>query len=267
MSDESEKPSDAEPSAPHNDSSNPNHKAINAAAEKIIAALTRINRANRKADAAEHKRTDSREKRRFVIEKIEIALIAVYAFVTVFEWQTFNNESMTMKNEFLAGQTNATQQLTVLQGQLDEMRKDRNLDERAWIDPYQVTRWSDNEFSNSWYIILHYKNIGKTPALRTQVAIGVTTNLDSIPVLTENMIDFSIQNLFPNDASEVKSSEMPIGLFADAWNEQIPIYIYGIISYDDIFRKRHWIRFRWVNDLRTGEQYPAYTGNECDTNN
>jgi hypothetical protein len=150
--------------------------------------------------------------------------------------------------------------------QLKEMQKDRNLDERAWIDPYRIELSSDNN-TNSFYYILHFKNIGRTPTKDTFAFIDVTTNFASAYVTGLVMTNFSSQPQFPSDDAQVHSDVKPISLYRDCWNNKIPLYIFGIVEYHDIFGKHHWVRFCWVNDVRSKNAYPAQTGNDCDTEN
>jgi hypothetical protein len=193
-----------------------------------------------------------------------------YCVVNWLEWRTFDSERKTMEREFLSGQTNATKQLVALQGQLDEMQKDRNLDQRAWIDPYQVTRWSDDNFTNSFYYIVRFKNIGKTPAIRTFGEVNVETNFNPIYIPTPiptPLTNISAGVVFPDIENIIQSPTMPISILADAFTEKHSLWIYGIEQYEDISGKDHWIRYCWVIDVRTGVQYPAVSGNDCDTNN
>jgi hypothetical protein len=78
--------------------------------------------------AAENERNHRREQRRFIVEIIEIALVAIYGTVTVFECRTFDSERQTMEREFTAGQINTVNPLDVLKAKLSEMRTQRELD-------------------------------------------------------------------------------------------------------------------------------------------
>jgi len=242
MSDESQKPSDAEPSAPHNDTSNPNQKTIDTAAEKIISALTRINRANRKADAAEHKRTDSREKRRFVIEKIEIALIAVYAFVTIFEWRTFDSERQTMENKLQANQ-------------------------RAW-----VCEVGENATPSGDDVVLtiSFKNTGKTPALHCNIDMFCSASIASIPRMDtpQNPSLFS-KTIAPDQEVQSVRMNVPIKTIKRSDQENSRFYFWGTAFYDDIFGKHHWTQFCYsadTKDFSIVEFRATANHNDCDNN-
>jgi hypothetical protein len=213
-------------------------------------------------------RKNSIERALFIVEILGLAGLIWYCFLTKGELRVFDSERKTMENEFRAGETNSQRQLEVLQRQVDEMQKDARLEQRAWIAPVQTTRWSDDNFSNSFYFILCYKNIGRTPAPHHYTSLAISTNLNSITKFsTEPPSNFSTQPLFPGIEDRVNSAPMPISVCMDAWNGNVPLYVYGNVVYDDIFRINHWVRFCWVVDVRTGKQYPAQVGNDCDTNN
>jgi hypothetical protein len=173
--DELPKISDSKPAAPQENAPKTESDKIDAIAERIIAAFAKINRANRKADAAENERNHSREQRRFKVEILEITLIAIYAFVTVLEWRTFDSERVTMESEFRSSQAN-------FQMQLAEMKRSREDDERAWVGlsgvvftlPYQ-TNFVD--------VVSEVMNTGKTPATiesvikEIEMTDHITTNI------------------------------------------------------------------------------------------
>ena len=154
--------------------------------------------------------------------------------------------------------------------QLAEARKAYKLDERAWVNPYQTTRWSDNGFTNSFYYILRFKNIGRTPAVHVfaSIAVADSDNFTRIPkISTIAPTNVSTQPLFPNTENQVQSALMPISVLANAVNKKTVLYVFGAIVYDDIFGKNHWIRYCWVTDPSTAMQYPSTIYNDCDTNN
>jgi hypothetical protein len=126
-----------------------------------------------------------------------------------------------MESEFRAEQINAERQI-------NEIQSERNLGERPWINPYQITRMSDDNFSNSFYIVLCMKNIGKTPAPNLFTGLETATNLaevhDIAPIVPTN---FTTGFLFPDTESKVASRVMPISILSDALNGGYSFYIYG----------------------------------------
>jgi hypothetical protein len=201
-------------------------------------------------------------------EVIGIIGLAAYCWINWKEWKTFDSERQTIEIEFKTGQTNSIMQLLAMQRQLDEMKNARMLDERAWIDPYLITRWSDNGYSSSWYDILRFKNIGKTPAFRVFAAIGITNSYGGVPIFKTNFPpNLSTLTLFPNEESRVQSEQMPTSELAQYLDGTKPAYVYGIVIYDDVSGIHHWVRFCRTTYLKTGDAYPAPLGNDTDTNN
>lgn len=178
----------------------------------------------------------------FWLEVAGVLGLAFYCWVNWKEWGTFDSERVTMEKESV-------------------------LDQRAWIGPGKIDRSSSDGTNNCFYI-LHFKNIGKTPAFKVVAVFNVATDINSIPIFGEETpTNTSAQVLFPETDDQINSPTILPSIIADAMNGKVPSYIYGIIWYDDVFKKHHWTRFRLVDDIRNGITYPALNGNECDTNN
>lgn len=189
--------------------------------------------------------------------------LAFYCWVNWREWQTFDSERKTMEAELKSSQAAAEKQLV-------EMQADRIVSERAWINPFEITRGSDDNFSNSFYFLIRFKNIGRTPAIHSFGAIVVWTNFN--PIFIPNPISITPTNIstgvvFPDVESGVQSPTMRVSILYDALVNKHPLWIYGIQQYEDIFGKRHWVRYCWVADVNSNVHYPAESGNDCDTNN
>lgn len=242
------KKSDAEQSGPHDDTANKYNDRIDATAARVIAALTKINRANRKADKAENERNHRREKRRFTVEQIEIALVAVYAFVTILEWKTFERERQTMEDEFKSSQTNnavtldvATNELGALRGQLDAMKETTELDERAWIYPQLMNDALVLDGTNLTFYVL-IKNAGKTPALLTGGIVRAAVDFRNIARFDQET-GGAEDVLLPDESLKMPLSLPPGIVIYNGFN---PVYVYGTVWYQDIFHNRHWTQYCYL---------------------
>jgi len=254
--DESPKIGDAKPAAPHEGATKTENDKIETVAEGVIAAFVKINRANRKADTAENERNHRREQRRFKVEIIEIILIAVYAAVTVFEWRTFNSERVTMEGEFQASQKSAITQLA-------EMKRTRELDERAWVAASGTIITSQTGNGDERFTVT-FRNTGKTPAVNCQVKIVNVFNTNDIPKQENpHMPEQALQLLPPNDSVstfiDMKTSELQPGKV---------FFIYGTSWYDDVFGKHHWSQFcftiRCDSSPTSFYYFPTAIHNTCD---
>jgi hypothetical protein len=146
--------------------------------------------------------------------------------------------------------------------QWQEMREDRHLGERAWVNPFQTVLHSDNGLT-TFYFILNFKNIGKTPALNIAAAMDVVTNIVPTPYLNSYPpTNLSKGILFPDVQMSIKTREY--GGYGDIASGKTQIFPYGIVTYDDIFGKHHWIRFCFAYDIKNNVTYPALVGNDCD---
>jgi hypothetical protein len=191
----------------------------------ILAAISKLIHANRAKEKAEKKRTECREKWHFWLIFVEIGLVAVYAAVTVFEWRTFDSERKTMEEEFKASATNSQDQLRALQGQLDEMRTSRELDERAWVNVLDIT---NSAFSNirDMQLIVRNKNAGRTPAIHVHASFGLTTQTNEIPQ-TDTFSTPHTDDVMPpgavDNAAILKPGMLPVNIMQDIVNGK-PVY-------------------------------------------
>jgi hypothetical protein len=260
---QSPKIGETKPAAPHENATQTENDKIEAIAERVVAALTKINRSNRKADAAENERNHRREQRRFKVELIEIFLIAVYAIVTIFEWRTFNSERQTMEMEYITSQASAEHQLFALQGQLDEMKRTPELDERAWI----FTDLPDNSLvwqSNICTVTVRLKNTGKTPAINVGSVEAAVTNRSQIPNF-EPKVEGLKYALSPNGA-DFLPYPLPTQTALQLQHGK-KVYLYGTIFYSDIFGREHWTQFCYslIYQGVYVNMTPPFFHNSCDT--
>jgi hypothetical protein len=241
-----------EPSPPVGDSENAkpekdSPKSDNNEIGTVVAALVKINRANRKADGAEYERNHSREKRRFVIEIIEVSLIFVYAIFTIMEWNTFNSERETMETE------------------LREAKDQRVLEERAWLMP-SYPRIETNKTGTNFICYIPFINTGKTPALQVQDVIGQGNVLSGIPQpASEPTNNLRFGFVSPGGEYNIAIDTGMLRQNATEWvSKGGDFYFYGIIYYSDIFGSRHWTRFCYGRNPDHTEWTFGPQYNDCD---
>jgi hypothetical protein len=155
-------------------------------------------------------------------------------------------------------------QANAAQGQLDAMKKQMMLDERAWVMPIHF----HNEKDGSGYLfVATVKNTGKTPALRMRGAISETFDVNSIP-------EFDIEPSTPiNNAMLPPGNESFVQNFCgiSGPNPELAgqtFYLYGTVWYDDIFTNHHWSQFCmkgvWTNANSVVYFEPESRHNSCD---
>jgi hypothetical protein len=141
----------------------------------------------------------------------------------------------------------AVTQAQLMQRQLDEMRKSREGDQRAWVVSGQGVALFDAEAQSHMLTGVSFnvpiKNIGRTPAINVVTGIGeyfkrsdVPTN-DPYPAVNSYMLSPSADVYIPTKGflsdTEVYDFITNGGAF----------YIEGTIWYDDIFGHHHWTQF------------------------
>jgi len=135
--------------------------------DALVACLVEINNRNRQEDSAHTERQYRLEKKLFWLEFAGIIGLAVYCVFTAMEWNTFDSEREMMGKEFAASQTNFATQL-------NEMREQRVLDERAWLgftSTFALNHPYDGEHNIG--IQATVVNTGKTPAMVENVHLSV----------------------------------------------------------------------------------------------
>jgi hypothetical protein len=140
----------------------------------------------------------------------------------------------------------AEKQLTTMQGQLQEMQEDRNLDERAWVLTtgdldYDKTKGPDKNYKFN----IFFKNTGKTPALKLQDTASWTTDGDQIPQKDDfpSFINRHEGVCGPSEIGFVETHSPIPGYIVDRIPDGQSVYIYGTIWYEDIFRGQHLSQF------------------------
>jgi len=194
-----------------------------------------------------------------VVKIIECASLAggvAVAFFIGYQWKEMRTASEEAEKAIELNR----QQLKVMQGQLDEMRRD----ERAWVAPFDKgIGISDTE---SAYILftVHFKNTGKTPALHVRSTIGITSSLDSVPQTDPQPNSPPLSGIIPPD--QIANSPT-LKILEQPFLKSSTCYVYGTVWYDDIFGNHHWTQFCDsvdTVDFRTFN--PTANHNECDNN-
>ena len=156
----------------------------------------------------------------------------------------------------------ASRQACLLRKSIEDAQKAQILDERAWVAVYELIPKA-NEVKKGFAYLgadVHYRNSGKTPAIKGASYINQAQSLDAIPdqdtkpvagksptfLLAPNGVNTT--SLWLDDASVGALNATEHGAF-----------IYGTIWYTDIFQKDHWSQFcaEVSRDKREGMRFNA----------
>ncbi|HKV92989.1 MAG TPA: hypothetical protein VJW20_10610 [Candidatus Angelobacter sp.] len=146
------------------------------------------------------------------------------------------------------------------------------LDQRAWLGPNIIALVNPPiEANKEIQIGVNYTNSGKTPALDVGGFTGRTF------VVSSARLDFSkfhpkekmLKNtMFPGSSGHFLATinGLPKPVFDDLIAGNSRIYVYGMISYRDIFKREHWTHFcSWYSPEAKGFM-SCDTFNEVDSN-
>jgi hypothetical protein len=163
-------------------------------------------------------------------------------------------------------------QWDAIREQRKEMQSASRLDQRAWIGVNSIS--GIPELGKPLTISVFFKNTGKTPAKRIQIA----SIIEGIP--NDKTPNFPIENSATRTGQGIAAPQaevFSVNKFAHGQNLDktiiqgitagtYHIYVHGICEYDDIFDRHHWVTFcfRLRND---GNGYTAYKEhNDTDSN-
>jgi hypothetical protein len=155
----------------------------------------------------------------------------------------------------------AEKTIALSQGQLDEMKQDRILDERAWVAPFEMIAENSISDTNNTVFKLRFRNTGKTPALNVSESHDIAGWVGAVP--TNNPpIEICSMMLAPDGISFIgfKIDNYTVSAIKGGYS---PFFVYGKISYDDIFGNHHWTEFCWGIE-RDLNFRPGPTHNGCD---
>jgi len=130
--------------------------------------------------------------------------------------------------------------------QLNEAHKDFVVDQRAWVFPIGLKQElsDDREFDT---FVATFKNTGKTPAFNAQGVMNWATNVGQmtseieIPGRDHSVYSF----LAPNETEMIPSHPIPSQVASNISDTNM-VFLYGKISYSDIFGSNHWTKFGWA---------------------
>lgn len=179
------------------------------------------------------------EKWKYEIEFAGLIGLIFYCIINWMEWRTFDSERKTMENEYTSSQAAADKQLAALQGQLNEMKRTSELEERPWI----FCTMQDNSLdiqSSSCVVTIILKNTGKTPVVNfatTENSTANPTDIKDVDPKAEGLKYF----LIPTDVYGLRYP-IPQNMVL-ALQHGKTIYVFGTIYYFDIFGRQHWTEF------------------------
>jgi hypothetical protein len=161
-------------------------------------------------------------------------------------------------------------QWAVMREQLNEMKTASALDQRAWvgtIDESQLTF----TLGQNVVVVVPVKNSGKTPALMvTTVAAMRTIDTGRFPEFNDLKEPTGVGVIQPNAATymsifskEVLTQE----IVEELTRGDRVLWIYGTITYNDIFSHHHWTTFaKTLNPIKKVWETPP-VHNEVDNEN
>jgi hypothetical protein len=134
-------------------------------------------------------------------------------------------------------------QMEAGQKQLAEMRTAKMLDERAWVGYEGDISQETSDTKQFAAFSMHFANTGRTPALNVTSIVVCTSDTNSIPAKdAKNTTPPAAGIVAPNGKAFVETAPLPVQSVA-AVSSGRPLYIYGTVWYDDIFKQHHWSQF------------------------
>jgi hypothetical protein len=167
----------------------------------------------------------------------------------------------------------------VLGGQLAEMKTQRRLDQRAWIgveamDPIPSIPTIGSKFE----VAIRIRNSGKTPA-RNLISVGRDDTMrisDAPPFSYDGIEKDNAGTIAPNAIATIPIKPMRDNTTGKEYIfsmsnisllllQQTRIYVSGLITYDDIFRRPHWTTYcAWLSVPFNGQFNRCETHNDTD---
>jgi hypothetical protein len=131
---------------------------------------------------------------------------------------------------------------------LDASIKSFQLEQRAWVGVEGIN--GDIQPNKPYSVLVGFRNSGKTPA--KQVSLRMQFNpvrqgqalkfTYSEPISSKGFVPpngtFSSAELSPSGGDPVRESEIEL-----IKTGKLRAYLYGVVTYEDIFNRSHWMRF------------------------
>ncbi len=146
-------------------------------------------------------------------------------------------------------------QWKAMESALNETRVSRQIEDRAWISLTEAQVQGGANPGEVLLVSAKIKNSGNSPAVNTVIKAGISIEDDII--LPNRPLRPSDLSGFTSDLSEppfilgpgvehlINSRPMPVsdqGAF-NRKNNITRIKIFGVVEYEDIFRRKHWMTF------------------------
>jgi hypothetical protein len=124
------------------------------------------------------------------------------------------------------------------------------LDQRAWVGPIAASIVTLKEGTNT-NVKIEFKNSGKTPAIKLENRVGLVayrSDTKFVPRydLPRVTIQDSISVVQPSEQFLINAESHGVAterIIADIKNETIIYYIFGVLTYEDIFHQPHYTHF------------------------
>ena len=158
-------------------------------------------------------------------------------------------------------------QWRVMREQLNEMKTSSALDQRAWVGTIDASQFTFTLGQNV-VVVVPVKNSGKTPALMvTTVAAMRTIDAGKVPDFKDLKEPTGVGVIQPNAATYMSIFSDQIlnkDMMEELTQGKRVLWIYGTITYDDVFGQHHWTTFaRTLNPIKKVWETPP-THNEVD---
>jgi hypothetical protein len=161
----------------------------------------------------------------------------------------------------------ASKQVQAAQDSVKAINKQMRQDQRAWMKISAPSLLMNPSANQPWSILLHFSNIGKSPALN----VFVQTNVEIVPHMQKSTLAYTGNHLhdftgivYPGDsydfAAETFDAKGPIALgenYGKLIRGDAYIVYYAQINYRDIFGTKHWTHFCGWHYLAKGPNYAA----------
>jgi hypothetical protein len=149
-------------------------------------------------------------------------------------------------------------QLAVLQGQLNQQQHTMLLDERAWLGAVKIGVVNAPIGLNNPVIgLIELTNSGKSPAKKVRTLAAIQALKKGVVLVPKYAIDKTDQPSYsviqpgmpmeittlPIEGTQGKIGTVGIDDLADFKSGDYIVYIYGIITYEDIFSHKHTTKF------------------------
>ena len=198
-------------------------------------------------------------KRQFVVAVITLIVLVIYTSIAGYQaWQM--RRATDAARDSADATTNAVK----------DSRNAVQLDERAWIGPVDspIIDW---EVGKKFAVAIPLKNTGKTPGTNVTTLMAIRPlSPQKMPLFTDLVTPTGHGVLQPSAVTYLAvfgDGAISRADFDAVKSGKLTIWVYGRITYDDIFGRHHWTTFaQTFNPIKRGLDTYG-TNNEVDTEN